>query len=86
MESPYLIAISENCFHVYKYFTSKLKSFIRWKENEGATGMTTDRPFIHDPVRNFSKVPPAWFSPPGSSRQAASRCRKNGTVSCRPAG
>ncbi|EDN87941.1 hypothetical protein PARMER_00646, partial [Parabacteroides merdae ATCC 43184] len=40
---------------MYKYFTSKLKSFIRWKENEGATGMTTDRPFIHDPVRNFSK-------------------------------
>ena len=40
---------------------SKLKSFIRWKENEGAIGMTTDRPFIHDPVRNISKVPPAWF-------------------------
>ncbi len=34
------------------------------ERNEGATGMTTDRPFIHDPVRNFSKVPPAWFSPP----------------------
>ena len=71
---------------VYKYFMSKLKSFIRWKENEGAIGMTTDRPFIHDPVRNISKVPPAWFSPSGSSRQATSRYRKNGTVSCRPAG
>ena len=65
---------------------SKLKSFIRWKENEGAIGMTTDRPFIHDPVRNISKVPPAWFSPPCSSRQAISRYRKNGTVSYRPAG
>lgn len=71
---------------VYKYFMSKLKSFIRWKENEGTAGMTTARPFIHDPVRNFSKVPPVWFSPPCSSRQAASRCRKNGTVSCRLAG
>ena len=65
---------------------SKLKSFIRWKENEGTAGMTTARPFIHDPVRNFSKVPPVWFSPPCSSCQAAFRCRKNGTVSCRPAG
>ncbi|TDB06844.1 hypothetical protein E1J06_05170 [Phocaeicola dorei] len=71
---------------VYKYFMSKSKSFIRWKENEGAVGCHTGRPFVHDPVRNFPKVPSAWFSPPGSNCQAASRCRRNGTVSCRPAG
>ena len=47
------IIIHKEKYSVYKYFMSKLKSFIRWKENEGATGMTTDRPFIHDPVRNI---------------------------------
>ena len=39
---------------------SKLKSFIRWKENEGTAGMTTARPFIHDPLyigfQSFKKI------------------------------
>ncbi len=40
---------------------SKLKSFIRWKENEGATGMTTDAPLFTIPYGTFLK-----FLRPGS--------------------